>query len=222
MDKDYWYQKWQSKNIGFNQLQPNELMQSYFSSLKLMPGCHVFVPLCGQSIDMLWLAEQGYQVIGVELSPIACSAFFKENKIPVEVTETKNFSLYTSEKITIFCGDFFKLDRASLDKIDAIYDRAALVALPKDARKSYSEHLIELITPAAPMFLITTVYNQSEMNGPPFSVDESEVIELYSAHFDIKKLYDKQFEVPANLQAKGLTQAKDQVYICLFNLLTKT
>lgn len=213
MNSEYWHQKWQSKDIGFNQLQPNKLMLRYFSVLKLRPGSRVFVPLCGQSIDMLWLAEQEYQVIGVELSQVACNAFFEENKIPVKVTATKDFSLYLSEKITILCGNFFKLNRVILDKIDAVYDRAALIALPKESRKSYTEHLVELITPATTMFLITTVYNQSEMQGPPFSVDEGEVNELYGAHFDINQLFSKEFEAPAHLQIKGLNQVKEQAYL---------
>lgn len=213
MNKEYWHQKWQSKDIGFNQLQPNKLLQRYFSSLKLTPGSRVLVPLCGQSIDMLWLAGQGYQVIGVELSQIACSIFFKENKIPVKITETKNFTLFTGEEITIFCGDFFKLSRAILDKIDAVYDRAALIALPAEIRKSYSEYLIKLMTPASAMFLITTMYNQNEMQGPPFSVGEDEVIALYSPHFVINQLYSKPFETPAHLQAKGLLRAIEQVYL---------
>lgn len=213
MNTEYWHRKWQSKEIGFNQLQPNKLMQCYFSSLKLTPGCRVFVPLCGQSIDMLWLAEQGYQVIGIELSQIACSDFFKENKIPVKITKINDFIIYSSDEITLFYGDFFKLNRAILDKIDAVYDRAALIALPVDARKSYSEHLIELTTPVASIFLITTTYDQSEMPGPPFSVGEDEVIALYGAHFEINQLYSKQFEVPTHLQAKGLFQATEQVYM---------
>lgn len=212
MNKEYWHQKWQSKEIGFNQLQPNKLMQRYFPSLKLTSGCYVFVPLCGQSIDMLWLAEQGYQVVGVELSEIACSDFFKENKIPVKITQIKDFILYSSDKVTIFCGDFFKLTPAILDKIDAVYDRAALIALPVDVRKSYTEHLVELTTLTTAMFLITTRYNQNEMHGPPYSVDENEVIALYGAHFDIKQLYGKPLEIPAHLQAKGLIQATEQVY----------
>lgn len=191
MNKEYWHQKWQSKEIGYNQLQPHKLMQRYFSSLKLTPGSHVFVPLCGQSIDMLWLAGQGYQVIGVELSQIACSNFFKENKIPVKITEINHFIIYSSDEITIFCGDFFKTNQAMLDKVDAVYDRAALIALPVDARKSYSEHLIELMMPMTAMFLITTMYNQNDMQGPPFSVDEDEVVALYSARFDINQLYSK-------------------------------
>lgn len=213
MDKDYWLQKWQSKEIGFNQLQPNKLMQGYFSSLNLKPGSRVFVPLSGKTIDMLWLVTQGYQVIGVEFSRVACSAFFEENKIPVKITETKDFIIFNSDEITLFCGDFFKLNREVLGKVDAVYDRAALIALPAGARKSYSEHLIELIRPMTAIFLIAMVYNQNEMPGPPFSVDEKEVNALFGTYFDIEQLYSKQFEVPAHLQAKGLLLATEQAYL---------
>ena len=187
-------------------------MQRYFSSLKLTPGCRVFVPLCGQSVDMLWLASQGYEVIGVEFSQVACDAFFKENKIPVKITETSDFVLYSSDEITIFSGDFFKLNRAVLGKIDAVYDRAALVALPAAARQSYSKHLIELMNPMAAMFLITTAYHQDVMQGPPFSVDEKEVLMLYRAYFDVNQLYSKPFEVPTHLRVKGLLHATEQAY----------
>lgn len=221
MNKEYWQQKWEIKDIGFNQLQPNKLMQHYFSLLKLTPGCRVFVPLCGQSIDMLWLAGQGYQVIGIEFSQVACDAFFKENKIPVKITKTNDLILYSSDEISIFCGDFFKLERAILGKIDAVYDRAALVALPNDARKSYAEHLIELMAPATQMFLITTMYNQNEMEGPPFSVDEDEVVALFSTHFDINQLYNKQFEIPTHLQTRGLLQAAEQAYFLTKQVVLK-
>lgn len=214
MDKDYWFQKWESQDIGFNQAQPNKLMQTYFSRLNLPPGSRVFVPLCGQSIDMLWLIAAGYEVIGVELSQIACRRFFEAHKIPNTVAEIKNFSVYSSDKITIFCGDFFKLNQALLGKIDVIYDRAALIALPIDTRKRYAQHLLELATPTTSMFLITMEYNQAEMPGPPFSVNEREINELYHPHFAISLLARTQFVAPSHLQLKGLTQACEQVY-CL-------
>ena len=213
MDKAFWHQKWEKKEIGFNQSQPNKLMQHYFSSLELKPRSRVFVPLCGQSIDMLWLVNQGYKVVGIELSQIACTAFFKEFNIPVKITDLNDFIVYSSDEITIFSGDFFKLSTSVLGKIDAVYDRAALIALPEDIRKSYSEHLIKLMTPTTSMFLITTKYNQNEMQGPPFSLDKAEVTALYGANFDINQLYSNKLpEVPPHLQAKGLVQAKEQVY----------
>ncbi len=215
MDKDFWHEKWQTNDIGFNQPQPNQLMQRYFPTLHLKPGNRVFVPLCGKSIDMIWLAGQGYKVIGIELSSAACRAFFKENKIRVKVSELEDFVIYSSDVITLISGDFFKLDKSILGDIDGVYDRAALIALTAEVRQLYSAHLAQLVEPDTKMFLITTWYDQTAMQGPPFSVDEKEVKELYSPHFDIKKLYSKPIsEVLAHLQTRGLLQATEQVY-CL-------
>lgn len=213
MDKEFWHQKWQSNEIGFNQPQPNRLMQRYFATLNLKSGDRVFVPLCGKSIDMLWLAGQGYKVIGIELSAVACIAFFKENKISVKITQSGEFVVYTSDVITLISGDFFKLDQSLLGKIDAVYDRAALIALPGELRRLYAAHLTKLIGTETNVLLITTTYDQTEMQGPPFSVDEKEVNALFSQNFNIKQLYGKPFsEIPVHLSAKGLLQATEQVY----------
>ena len=45
------------------------------------------LPLCGKSLDLVYLYEQGYQVIGCECSELACEQFFSENKIPFVKTQ---------------------------------------------------------------------------------------------------------------------------------------
>jgi len=109
MNHQFWHQKWASNNIGFDQKQTNKLMQRYFPALHLKPGARIFVPLCGKSIDMLWLAAQGYDVIGIDLSSIACDAFFLENNLPAKMTQNGDFKIYASRSITLLAGDFFKL-----------------------------------------------------------------------------------------------------------------
>jgi len=214
MMKDaYWQSKWESDEIGFNQLQPNQLLQRYFNIVNLKTGDRIFVPLCGKSIDMIWLANQGYHVVGVELSTIACDAFYQEHNIPVDMMRTGDFMVYKSDQITLFAGDFFKLTKAMLGKIDAVYDRAALIALPHELRMRYVAYLLKLINRNTVIFLITTAYDQNEMKGPPFSVDEDEVAKLYSGRFNVKQVYNKQLQViPQHLQAKGLVQANEHAY----------
>ena len=213
MEQEFWNQKWQSNEIGFNQSQPNPLLQRYFPELHLKPGDRVLVPLCGKSIDMLWLAGQGYKVIGVELNPLACKSFFQENRIPVKITETDDFIVYSSDEITLFSGDFFRFDNSMSGRIDAIYDRAALIALPEDMRRSYANHVNQLAAPNTGVLLITMSYDQTEMQGPPFSLDESEVNRLFTPHFDISRLYNSAVkEIPAFLQARGLLQATEQAW----------
>jgi thiopurine S-methyltransferase len=213
MKKEFWHQKWQSNQIGFNQLQPNQLLLQYFATLNLNPGSRVFVPLCGKSIDMLWLANQGYEVLGVELSSIACAAFFNEQSIPATVTHLDTFTIYHSEKITLLSGDFFTLNKKVLGKIDAVYDRAALIALPTELRQCYATFLMSVIAPDTPMLLIANTFDQNKMEGPPFSVDENEVVSLYSAHFNIQRLYHRIAEtIPAHLRVRGLTITSEEVY----------
>ncbi len=213
MEKAFWHQRWQSNEIGFNQSQPNLLMQRYLPVLNLKPGARVFVPLCGKSIDMLWLAEQGYKVVGVELSEIACEAFFKDNRMVAKIVTSEGFTIFESGNITLFAGDFFQLRKECLGNIDVVYDRAALIALPAELRRRYSASLSSLLGVDTQIFLIVTSYDQCEMEGPPFSVDKQEVRALYKERFDIERLYSQPIrEIPAHLLDKGLSNATEQVY----------
>lgn len=216
MNHDYWHEKWKKNEIGFNQKNPNRLMQRYFKILDLKLGSRVLVPLCGKSIDMLMFMKQGYKVIGIEINEQACKAFFEENKISYKIKNLDNFIVYFNSRVTLFVGDFFQLNTEVLGGVDAVYDRAALIALPIELRKRYVDHLSELLSEQAKILLITTSYHQHEMAGPPFSVDESEVNALFNSKFKIKHLHSQDFtEIPDHLRTKGLLQAKEEVYYLL-------
>lgn len=213
MTETYWQEKWKSNQIGFHQSKFNPLMTQYFPSLNLKPGSVIFVPLCGKSLDMVWFANQGFKVVGIELCDLACKDFFEENNISVEVSATDQFTVYKSENITLYTGDYFKLTTQQISHIDAVYDRAALIALPTELRQQYASHLMELLSPESKMLLIVMSYNQQEMTGPPFSVDENEVTKLYGARFTIKQLHTNTVtKISDHLRVKGLTCATDQVY----------
>ena len=213
MQKEFWQQRWKSNQIGFNQLQPNPLLELYFPRLNLKPNSRIFVPLCGKSIDMLWLANQHHEIIGVELSPIACEAFFNSSQVSPHIIQTDKFTVYQHSNITLISGDFFDLNKKILGQVDAVYDRAALIALPEDLRRRYASFLISLLKPKTPMLLISNSYHQNEMEGPPFSVSEQEIHALYGEHYGIAKLHDESASmIPEHLKAKGLTSASEQVY----------
>ena len=218
MQKEFWHQVWQKNEIGFNQLEANELLKHYFKQLHLKPGSRVFVPLCGKSVDMLWLVNQGYKVIGVELSQVACEAFFNACNHSATITKLDKFTLYESEKLTLLCGDYFDLNKETLGVVDAVYDRAALIALPIEMRKLYVNALIPLLEPKTPIFLLTGSYDQTKMQGPPFSVDEEEVRALYGECFQMQQLYSGAVkQIMPHLQARGLSDACDHVYYLLSN-----
>jgi thiopurine S-methyltransferase len=154
-DNHLWLQFWRDRRSDFHQNAVNPLLKRFWPGLELAAGSRVFVPLCGKSLDMLWLAQQGYNVIGVELSPIAVRAFFAENHLPVHRRRVGAFTLWQSGSISILCGDYFALSQSDLGVIDTVYDRASLTALPADIRALYSVHLSKILTTGSTIFLLT-------------------------------------------------------------------
>ena len=187
MEADFWHNRWENNFTGFHLADVNPYLRENWSVLNLPAGSRVFVPLCGKSLDLIWLAEQGHHVVGVELSPLAAEAFFSENKLTVERQQIGTLELWQSGKISLFCGDFFDLTPEILGQVDAVYDRASLISLPATMRQDYAVKMAELAQPA-PKLLVTLEYDQSKMSGPPFSVSEEEVRALYQAKYQVKQL----------------------------------
>lgn len=154
-DNHLWLQSWRDQQTDFHQEAVNPLLTRFWPSLKLPRGSRVFVPLCGKSLDMLWLARQEYKVIGVELSPIAVRDFFRENGLQPSKRKMGEFTLWEAGAIGILCGDYFSLNKSDLGAIDTVYDRAALTALPEDTRRLYVAHLKRIVPQTAEVFLLT-------------------------------------------------------------------
>ena len=187
MQHDFWHDKWQTNNIGFHQDQPHPLLTQHLQSLSLSSSARIFVPLCGKSLDLAWLIKQGYHVVGIDLSPIAIQALIIDLGLSFKETQSGELTHYQHPQIELFVGDFFQLTAQQLGDVDAVYDRAALIALPPQMRSQYTQHLLE-ITKQAPQLLISLEYDQNLLQGPPFSVPEHELTEHYATHYQIKLL----------------------------------
>lgn len=187
MDADFWHDRWENNLTGFHLDEVNPYLKANWSKLNLKPGDRVFVPLCGKTLDLIWLVDQGFKVIGIELSPLAVEAFFSENSLSAKKTQLGGLDFWQAGNISLICGDFFALTAEILGPVNGVYDRASLVALPPAMREEYAAKLTE-ITQSAPKLLVTLEYEQSKMDGPPFSVSEKEVKSLYQAHYTVKQL----------------------------------
>lgn len=213
MKADFWLERWREGQTHFHQSRITPLLQKYWPTLDLDAGSRVLVPLCGKTLDMIWLAEQGHQVLGVELSPLAVEQFFSENGLDPSRHESHAGQHYTAGSIEIICGDIFAMDAASLAACAAVYDRAALVALPAAMRTRYVDHVYGRLSPRYRGLLLTLDYPQEQMDGPPFSLDDAEVQSLYAAHsraeiIDRRGILDKE----PKFAARGLTRLDTIVY----------
>lgn len=189
MEPEFWHSKWQKNEIGFHLSEANPLLVAHFESLSLAQGSRIFLPLCGKTVDIGWLLSRACQVVGVELNRMAVEQLFEALNIEPEISEEGGFTIFRAENIQIFVGDFFELSAMDLGAIDAIYDRAALIALPESMRQKYADHLM-VLTQCAKQLLITLTYDQALMPGPPFSVSEEEVAAHYQGAYRIGLLCD--------------------------------
>ena len=159
MDANFWRQKWLEGDIGFHQHQVEPALVAYLAECKLPAKARIFLPLCGKTLDMVWLQQQGYQVVGAELSELAVEQFFQSLGVVPDITEYPRHRHYRTTDIEIWLGDLFDINRAMLGQVDAVYDRAALVALPDQMRSRYAQQ-ISAITAQAPQLLLSFVYEQ--------------------------------------------------------------
>ena len=213
MDHSFWLERWRRNEIGFHMEERHTFLHRYYHRLHVGPEV-VFVPLCGKSPDLLWLRQQGARVLGVELSEIAVSDFFRENNLEVKIDVSADFRRFHSERITLLCGDFFALGIEDLDGVRAVYDRGALVALPTAMRREYADHLGRILPSDSRILLVSYDYAQEEVAGPPFSVPATEIEALFGKYFSIEIL-EAQDALPTHnaLRQRGVSSLTE--FACL-------
>jgi len=210
-----WLEFWEKNEINWHSDVVTQELEEYLGMLKLEPGDKVFFILCGKSLDMTYILNHGYSVIGVELSEIGIKQFFHENGLDFTISSVGEFNLYSAKNIEIYCGDFFSLTSKHLCDVKAVFDRKSLIALDRNLRQKYVKHLNDIISLGVRMLLITLHYPQHQMSGPPFSVDKSEVESLFSMAFKYKKLKSfKDSENGLKLERSGVDYIENAAY-CL-------
>ena len=208
MQEKFWKQRWQQKKIGFHADKVNTHLKKYLNQTGNIENFTTLLPLCGKTIDLLFLSKQCSNVIGVELISQAVTEFFQENNL--DAIQNKNY--YEYKNIKVFLEDYFKVTTEHIPNVDLIYDRAALVALPEDMRKNYAQHNLSLMKIGSKILLITLEYPQDKKSGPPFSVTTLEVQKLYAGQCSITLLESIDLKTK-NDKMSDLSFINEKVYL---------
>ena len=203
-----WHERWVTEQIGWHRTVYNDMMVKHWASIDAKPNGTVLVPLCGKSLDMVWLAERGHDVIGLEMVELAVETFFREQNLTPEKATGQQHTTYRSGPYTVYHGDALTLEANTLHA-DAWYDRAAMIALPATARDGYVQQLRDQTSSGAVGLLITYAYPQHEMEGPPFSLPDEEVYRLFSDGFTVERLENMQLE---DERGRGLSTISSSVF----------
>jgi thiopurine S-methyltransferase len=213
LQPEFWHDRWRTGQIGFHQSAVDRNLLRYWPDLGLSANSRVFVPLCGKSLDLLWLCERGHSVTGVELSTLALESFCMEHGVPAKRRILDDFDVYEAAKLRLFRGDFFALTPELLGSVSAVFDRAALISWTPELRATYVNHITELTNPGTQTLLVTMEYPQEQMKGPPFSLSADDVERLYAPHHEIRELSRQ--DILANeprLRSRGVAQLHEVCY----------
>lgn len=188
MEPEFWQQRWAEGRTGWHLEEVNRLLLKHWPALGLPEEAPVLVPLAGKSLDMAWLAAEGHPVLGVELSLEACREFFEERGLEPDEERDADFVHLGVAHLQLLAGDVFALTAGHLDGVAAVYDRAALIALPGAMRRRYVEHVYGLLPAGTQALLVTLEYPEGEREGPPFNVGEAEVRALFEPRWQVDLL----------------------------------
>jgi thiopurine S-methyltransferase len=213
MEADFWHERWRRGEIGFHQDAYHHGLVRWWPTLGLPVQSRVFVPLCGKSLDMAWLREQGHVIAGIELSPLAVESFFGERGLAASRVRSGTLEKWSADGYEIWCGDFFSLTPEELGPVQGLYDRAAFHALPPAMRARYAAHLAALLPAGARGLLVSLEYPQHEMNGPPFSLSLAELEALTASHFSLAPLQTIDvLSMEPRFRDRGVTRMTETVY----------
>lgn len=213
MDADYWHQRWQDERIGFHRDAPLPLLTAHWGGLGLPPGSRVCVPLCGKSLDMVWLAEQGHRVLGIELSALAITRFFEERGLQPTVAPGVGGIHYSAGPYELIAGDAFTLPASVLADCAGVYDRAAFIALPAHMRDTYVRTTWQRLPAGCRGLLVTLTYPEHQKAGPPFPVGDDEVRQRFTPDWQVQPLERRDILAhEPSFQAEGVTALTTAVY----------
>lgn len=213
MENDFWLQRWQRGEIGWHLTRVHPKLQRCWPQVSSNSDSRVLVPLCGKTLDLIWLSQHCHDVLAIELSSQAVSEFFEEQQLVPERKHSGDYEVWSCGNIRILCGDIFALQATDVAGITHVYDRAALVAMTAEQRPRYVRHLQTLLPVGISMLLIDLIYQQDLLSGPPFSVPETELTELFSEQTHINCLMDQEIiEQEPRFASRGLSSLRELVY----------
>lgn len=191
MEISYWMSRWEKGKTGWHREEVYPRLPEFWPRLRLTGNARVLVPLCGKSHDLDWLAAQGFAVVGVEASKKALTQVMERFSTPFIRTESHGYTVFKSAFMELWQGNFMNFPKAAVPSVDAIYDKASMVALPGSMRKKYRTKILDLCNAHTQILLQSFEYEQQEMVGPPFSLPEQEVKNLFGRHFNIILLHEE-------------------------------
>lgn len=163
--KETWEKDWTTDNPEFHFKEVNSMLIKQHNEFTAgRNNLRILVPLCGKSLDMVWLADQGHTVVGVELIRKGIEAFLRDNKLthreePITLgPEIQGTIFKVNEKdISLFeCSIFDFSFEVAGRQFDCIWDRGSMTAInmmKEERLTQYRDIMLACLKPDGRYFL---------------------------------------------------------------------
>lgn len=210
-NRPFWEGRWASGQIGFHRLEPNSLLRDHISFYEGRK--RVYVPLCGKSLDLVYLREQGHEVIGSEFVPLAIEQFFQELGEKPKVVKRGDLRVHSVDGISIVEGDAFQMDATHFGgAADAVFDRGSLVAIDPRSRNKFADAFLRVLAPQGRIGSVVFEYDQSKIDGPPWSVGHNDMEALFGDRGSVRLLGERPEAVSTRLAEAGVQDVAERMY----------
>lgn len=217
-----WKEKWEEGKSVWHKSNPNPLLVEFFNRFDAdsLKNKRILVPMCGKSVDMKWLYDQGMSVVGVDVVELAVKQFFCDNNMEYEVKDSSipgATLFHHDERMSILLCDIFNINTEVIGgPCSYIWDRGALGAIQYTEVEKYTKIVESVLADDAQGLIECFTFDRGLIPGPPYAVTKEEVFEYYSCNFFVEQLCKrKESELPswyATANEKLLDSAMRTVY----------
>lgn len=220
MSVDDWGDRWNKSQTQFHMNRVHPMLEKHYNDLTGgKASSRIFLPLCGKSLDLKWLADKGHDVVGCEGVDLGCREFFEEQNIPYKAEPIKGvegvvYKATDGKKITLYRCDYFELTSKITGTFDCIWDRGSFVAIPTQRRQEYVNVTAPLLKKNGKYLLDCFLVDNNAFGGPPFNCKEDEVKKYFGSACTTRKI-DTKDAFTKWQESWGIKSFVEEVYMLL-------
>ena len=167
-----WQRHYDEGDLGWDLGQVAPPFIKLYESNTIVPG-KTLVPGCGRGHEVIYLAENGFEVTAVDYSSGAV------NHLNSTVQEHKL-------KCKVLHMDFFGIDSAHNGIYDLLIEQTFFCAISPERRPSYVSTVARVLKQGG--MLAGLFYHTGEEGGPPFNTTREDILKHFSGSFEIQQL----------------------------------
>jgi thiopurine S-methyltransferase len=169
LDKDYWEQRYQQHNTGWDIGYASPPITNYCQNIK-DKSMTILIPGAGNAYEAEWLVTEGFKNVSlIDIAPSAIAAVKK--RIPALPDKQ------------IFCGDFF----AHVGQYELIIEQTFFCALSPGLRQKYVEKCHQLLADNGKIAGLLFDFPLDD-SGPPYGGNKAMYRDLFAPYFTINTM----------------------------------